>query len=379
MSTVTNKLTKNILIVAGEPSGDLHAAKLVKCTKEKYPKINFIGMGGKLMREAGVKLIVDSNKLAVMGLFDAIFKFRKIHQAYQKIKKQILNKKPNLVILVDYPGFNLAIAKLAKKHQCRVAYYIPPKLWASRPHRAKKIRKYVDELLVIFPFEVEFFKTLGIKAKFVGNELVNEAKPTLSIIDAKRKFGLENNSLIIGLFPGSRQGELKRLLPVMLNAAILLQEKHKNIEFVIPLASSFSRQDIEPFLINSKLKVTILDDNIYDIINVCDAIIAVSGTVTLQIGLMSKPMVVIYKISPEFIPIRKFINIKWIGLCNIVLQKGVIKELLQRDASPDDIYQEIDKILSDKEYRHTMIAQLQNVRKKFVAVEKYDLTEIIAH
>lgn len=354
-------MTKNILIIAGEASGDLHASILVNEVQQLNPSIKFFGIGGIKMRQSGVNIIFDSSRLAVMGL-DFFTRIPEIFFAFKIIRSILFKAPPDLVILVDYPGFNLRIAKLAKKANVKVLYYISPKLWASRPYRIKTIRKCVDKIAVIFPFEVNFYKKFNINAVFVGNPLPEITKSILPKQQIYEQFGLDPKNKIIGLFPGSRKGEIKRLLPTMIKTAELLRNSFSDIQFVLPLASSLSENDILPYLKNSAINIKIISENIYNLISVCDAIIAASGTVTLEIALVGTPMVIVYKIFPPYFPIKKIINIDHIGLCNIVAGKEIVKELLQQHANPKEIYAEINHILTNDNYKNNMRKELLQVK-----------------
>jgi lipid-A-disaccharide synthase len=238
---------QQIFIVAGEASGDLHAANLINSISKIEPEIRFYGMGGARMRALGIDILVDINELAVIGFFDVLFKLPKIIAALHIIRKELINNPPDLLILVDYPGFNLKLAKIAHNLGIRVFYYISPKLWASRPGRAKIIKKYIDKMAVLFPFEVDFFKQFNISVDFVGNPLAEIAKPTMDKVTAKQHFGFNPTTRIIGLFPGSRKGEIKKLLPVLLKSARILVKRFPDLQFILPLASSLSRQDLHYF------------------------------------------------------------------------------------------------------------------------------------
>lgn len=371
------KNKQHIFIVTGEASGDLHAAKLVKDVHKLNPNIKFSGMGGINMRNAGVNIIVDFTDLAVMGLFDVLRHLAKFYSARKIIYKVLLNNPPDLLILIDYSGFNLRLVKKAKQAGIKILYYITPQIWASRQRRVKIIRKYVDQLAVIFPFEVDFYKQFDIPVTFVGHPLANTVQATMDMAFAKQKFALNSAYKTIGLFPGSRKGEIKRLLPVMLKSAQLLKETFPNIQFVLALASSLTKHDLAPYLKKSNLDIKIITNQNYDAMQVCDAIIATSGTVTLEIALMNIPMLIIYKISPPYFPIKLIINVPFIGLCNIIAGQEVVKEFLQQHANPKNISAEITHILNDEIYRNAMIAELKKIKPQLTSKETENLVHLI--
>ena len=365
-----NIASKEILISVGEASGDLHASNLIKSVLQIDPTIKFYGMGGTLMQQAGAELLLNCNELALIGVFEIITKLPKILRAKKIMQKALLQDKPDLLILVDYAGFNLRLAKYAKKLGIKVLYYISPKLWASLPGRVKKIKRDVDLMAVIFPFEVEFYKKWQVPVKFAGNPLVEIVKPSAPKIISQNK--------IIGLLPGSRKSEIKYLLPVMLKAAEIIKKQEPTAQFVLPLASSLTEKDINKYLQNTSLKIQITYKNTYDVMYSCDAIIAASGTATLEIALLAIPMVITYKVSTlNYWLIKAFIKIPYVGLCNIVAQEKIVQELLQHDATPEKLSAEILKILHDENYRQNMITQLQKIKMQLDGSNKENIAEII--
>jgi lipid-A-disaccharide synthase len=371
------KPIKNILISAGEASGDMHAANLVQKVKKIAPDMRFYGMGGDLMRNAGADVIVDANSLSIIGLLEIITKFFKLLAAFRAMKRALFRDKPDLLILVDYPGFNLRLAKVAKKAGIKVLYFISPKVWAWNQGRVKTIKESVDMMAVIFPFEVDFYKKWQVPATFVGNPLLEIVKPKLARENALKEFHLDPNHKTVGLFPGSRKGEIKRLLPIMLETAKLLKEHDPNLQFILPQASSISIDDLQPYLQTSSIEVRIVKNQNYDAMQVCDAIIAASGTVTLEIAIMGIPLTIIYKISWLEHQIAKLlVKIPYIGLCNIVSNKQIAQELLQDDATPENIAREIDKTLHDSDYRQKMINNLTKTKDLLESNEQENLAEL---
>ncbi len=372
-----DNLTKRILISAGELSGDMHAADLVKSVKKMTPNAKFYGMGGDLMQKAGVELIIDANKLSIIGGLEIITKFAKIWQALRIMKQAILRDKPDLLLLVDYPGFNLRLAKIAKKAGIKVLYFISPKVWAWNQGRVKIIKECVEMMAVIFPFEVAFYQKWQVPVKFVGNPLLKLVSPKLYVTEARKLFKLDPNCKTIGLFPGSRLSEIKRLLPIMLKAAKILKEHRPDTQFLLSQASSIADKDLQPYLRSSAINMQVITDKNYDVMQVCDAIIAASGTTTLEIALMGIPLVIIYKMSwPEAKIAKHLIKIPFIGLCNILPNRKIAQELLQDDATPEKISQEIEKILSDDSYRHEMISNLKGVKNLLANKEADDISMI---
>lgn len=388
-------IAKKIFISVGDPSADFYAANLVNEIHKISPEIKFYGMGQKLMQDAGVALIINSSDFAIIGITEIFNKIKKFLNAFSLIEESFKKSKPDLLILMDYSGFNLRLAKIAKKYNIKVLYYICPQIWASRFKRIEKIKKYVDQVAVIFSFEVALYEKAKIPVTFVGHPLLEFVKPTMSKSDAIDSIvgARSSRPKIIGLFPGSRQGEIKKLMPIILDAAKLIKEKYPNAEFILPLALSISKSDLVPYLQNCDLKIHLIEKtcrgeafcaqespNVYDAMNICDAIIAKSGTTVLEIALLQIPMVIIYKTAwLNYLLIKKFIKIPFVGLCNIILGKEVARELLQMDATPKKISTEINKILEDEIYRTSMINHLAEVRKKLSSINQENISDVVVN
>lgn len=344
-------MSKRVMIVAGEASGDLHGSGLVREALAIDPSLTFFGMGGPLMRRVGVDTLVDARDMAVVGLVEVLAHFPTILRAFLKLKECLRKAPPDLLVLIDYPDFNLRLAAVARKAGVKVLYYISPQVWAWRSGRVKKIARLVDRMAVVFPFEVPFYEKEGVAVSFVGHPLVDAVRPEMGPKEARRAFGLDANCRTVGLFPGSRTQEIRAHLPTIIEAARILKNRFPDLRFILPLASSLSRDDIEPFLHASVLDVIVVEGKSHDVIQVCDAIITVSGTVTLEIALLGVPMVIIYKVSPlTYFVGKRLIRVAHIGLCNIVASNRVVKELLQHEANPEAIAEEIGRILADTSY-----------------------------
>ncbi len=360
-----DKQTRRIMIVAGEASGDIYGADLALEALKLEPELHFFGIGGARMREAGVETLVDSAEMAVVGLVEVLKHFDVISSAFLKLKKILLNNPPELLILIDYPGFNLRLAKVARKAGVKVLYYISPQIWAWRQGRVRKIARLVDHMAVILPFELPFYEKAGIPVTYVGHPMTDMVNVTMGRDEAATSFTLDPTKKIVGLFPGSRKNEIERLLPVIIGSALKLKERFPEIQFILPLASTLKSEDIVPQLTAAGLNVAITRERIHDMIRACDAVISVSGTVTLEIALVGTPMVIIYKLSPLTYQLAKrLIKVDNIGLCNIVVGETVVKELVQDQANPEEISAEIGRILSDATYKTEIVDKLGAVRKK---------------
>jgi lipid-A-disaccharide synthase len=356
---------KRIMIVAGEASGDIYGAGLIKAVHAIDPTFRFFGIGGARMREAGAETMADSADMAVVGLVEVLKHFDVIAPAFLTLKRILQNDPPDLLILIDYPGFNLRLAKVAKQAGVKVLYYISPQIWAWRQGRVKKIKQLVDHMAVILPFEAPLYEKAGVPVSFVGHPMADRVKTELSHAEAANSFGLDPSRPIVGLFPGSRRSEVSRLLPVILDAAQLLQLQFPDVQFVLPLASTLSDADLAPYLVGHQLSITTTRERIHDLIKACDAVIAVSGTVTLEIALVGTPLVIIYKLAALTYQLAvRLVKVDHIGLCNIVAGETVARELIQDDASPQRIAQEIGRILSDAPYADELKMKLSGVRER---------------
>ena len=351
------------MIVAGEASGDIYGADLAREALKLDPALQFFGIGGARMREVGVETLVDSADMAVVGLVEVLKHFNVISAAFLKLKHIILKTPPDLLILIDYPGFNLRLAKIAKKAGVTVFYYISPQIWAWRQGRVKKIARLVDHMAVILPFEAPFYERAGVPVSFVGHPMLDMVNVSMDRSEAASSFGFDPTRKIVGLFPGSRKNEIERLLPVIVASAIQLKQRFPNIQFALPLASTLRSDTITPQLEAAGLDVTVTSDRIHDLIRACDAVISVSGTVTLEIALVGTPMVIIYKLSPLTYQLAKrLVKIPNIGLCNIVAGETVVKEMIQDEANPENISTEISQILTNADYDSTIRRKLAEVR-----------------
>lgn len=372
---------KKILIIAGEASGDLQGANLVAQIKKLNSQLQFYGLGGEKMQAAGVELIENVKNLSVIGVVEIIRHFPFLYSVHKKFKNIIMNERPDLVILVDCPGFNLCFAKIAKKAGCKVFYYISPQLWAWHQSRAKIIKQNVDVMAVLFPFEVDFYRKFGIKAKFVGHPLIDIVKPTMSVAETKKVFDVqEKNSAspnpVIGLLPGSRKSEIKRLLPIMVQTAQLLKQKFSQAQFILPLAPTLTIDSLQPYLKNTELDIKIIKGRTYDVVNICDAVIITSGTATLETALLEKPMAILYQ-APLLTLGKIFIKTSFFGICNIIAGKAIVKEFIQAQAQPQKIAEEINKILTDENYRETMTNELRQIKNRLQSENVSNAAELV--
>lgn len=355
-----------VMIVAGEASGDLHGALLVREMLTVNPSLHFFGIGGNRMQEAGVKLLAHAADIAVVGVSEVFSKTAAFLRIIAKMRKSMDRLKPSLVILIDFPDFNLNIAaRAARKRGIRIFYYISPQVWAWREGRVKQIKKLVDQMAVILPFEVDFYAARGFDVHYVGHPLRDIVKTPFTARQARAHFGLAEDKTTIGLLPGSRNSEIQKLLPEMVEAARIISRKIPGTQYILPLADTLEEKTVAGFLSDSGLKVKIVAGHTYDVLACCDLAVVTSGTATLETGLMGVPMVIVYKVSlfSELIG-RMIIRQQHIGLVNILAGKTVAPELIQRDARGPRIASEALAILQNREKRRQIIRDLGNIRAK---------------
>ncbi len=325
-------------IVTGEPSGDLHAANLVSELKQVDAKSVFRAWGGERLIAAGVSLAKHINKTAFMGLWNVIKNLRTIKANLDFCKSDILSFNPDAIILVDYPGFNLKIAEFAKKNGIKVFYYISPKVWAWKKSRVSKIKKFVDHLIVIFPFEVDFYKKYGMEVAYVGNPLLDE------IGKGDFKFSYKSDKNTIALLPGSRKQEIEKILPRMLE----IVDDFPGYKFVIAATNTFTKEYYHQIIQNSK--VDLVFDETYGLLSNADYALVTSGTATLETALFKVPQIVCYKTNWLTYSIAKsLIKIDYLSLVNILMDKLVVKELIQSELNKENLIFELNNIIKEKE------------------------------
>ncbi len=355
---MTNKL--NILIVAGEASGDLHAAKLVRALRELAPSLDFefFGATGERLREAGVESIVDADHFSIVGLPEIAKALPMFLRAFRDLKKAAIRRKTDVVILVDFPDFNLKLAKSLKKQGLTVIYYISPQLWAWRSHRVRIIRKYVDLLVTILPFEKDWYARQGIDhVEYVGSPLAMEVHPEISKEEFCSKYDLNPSKPIVSLLPGSRHKEIVRILPVMLETASLMSERDPEIQFLIALASTRRVDEVTDAIRQMRKRDIRLPDTLktirgetFDALNASDAAAVTSGTATLETGIIGTPMAIVYKTSAlNYKLLRPLISVEHFGLINLIADERVAKELIQDDLTPQTLSAELFLLLEPAE------------------------------
>jgi len=357
-------MKKSILIVAGEVSGDLHAAKVVSAVKEHSPETAFWGIGGDDMRAEGVELLEHTDQMSVMGLVEVLKHYRFLKSVFDKILFEVDRRKPDAALLVDYPGFNLRLAEKLKKRGVRVYYYICPKVWAWNKKRIPKMAKIIDRLMVVFPFEVEVFKEAGPQVDFVGNPLVAQIDTFLATESPLLPWGSERR---VALLPGSRKQEILRILPSILAAARRLETLFPDLSFMIASPNerieSMVREQIAQSA-DKPARLSVVRGQARELMRQADAAIVTSGTATLETALIGTPQIIVYKTSAAtYWFARSVLTIRHIGLVNIVAKRTVCPELIQRNATAETMTDALAKLLKDTPERQEMLAGYNEVRQ----------------
>jgi lipid-A-disaccharide synthase len=355
---------RKVMIIAGEASGDQHGANLARELKMLDSDLQLSGIGGAGMARAGVNILYDIANLAVMGIIEVLSRLQDIRAAMKILEKQFIINRPDLLVLIDYPGFNLDLARRAKKYNIPVLYYISPKIWAWREGRIVPIKKYVDRMVVILPFEKQFYQGHGVEVDFVGNPLLDQVQTALTPAEFKDRYNIDPKAAVIGIMPGSRRQEIVKLLPLFTRSAVKLNRALKKSVFLLPLATTLTEDDIRKYAGSSRseIDIRIIKDERYEAMAACDAAMAASGTLTMELAILGVPMVVCYRVSMvSYLLAKHFIKVKYASLVNLVAGREVVPELLQLQATPDNIYRAMLPLLQNVKTAEAMQEDLAGV------------------
>ncbi len=355
--------TKKIMLIAGEASGDAHGADVVRALLKLDPAVDCFGIGGRKMEEAGCRIKMDSKAIAVMGVFEVTRHFKAIRQAWSLALDLLAKEKPDCVILIDYPGFNLRFAEKVKAFGIKVLYYVSPQIWAWKKGRIHKIKRLVDHMAVILPFEEKIYQKAGVPVTFVGSPLLEQVRRHEKMA-AREELNLSQNAIIVGLLPGSRLSEIERLLPELIDAAEILKRRYPHIQFVLPLADTIKESDIWPYLDDADVPLVLIRRKSHLTMAASDVLIGSSGTATLEAAVVGTPMVVIYKMNPlTFAIAKRVVKIPFISLPNILAKKRIYPELIQDQAKSTRIAEEAERFIDEESYAERVRADLSNVAK----------------
>ncbi|MGZ0078889.1 lipid-A-disaccharide synthase [Methylomonas sp. YC3] len=362
---MTNQSAYTVLFSAGESSGDQHAANMFLELKQRCPAVRGIGMGGSKMRQAGIDVRYDSAGIGVIGLVEILKHYGEIRRALNLLKQIIRDEKPDLLVCVDYKEFNLKLARFAKSQGVKVLFYVSPQVWAWRPGRVVTYGKAIDMMAVIFPFETQYYEAENVPVRYVGHPSVDKVHPQRSRSEDFELFGLDPHRPVVGILPGSRGNEIKRILPVMLAAAASLAAQRPELQFVLPQADSISDAALAAHFGNTSLAVKVIKQQPYDVIQCCDAVMTTSGTASLEIALLGVPMVIVYRLAAfSYWLGKRLVKIPFIGLPNIIAGKAIVKELIQEQLTAENLAAEILQLLGDGDYRQRCLSELQAVKQQ---------------
>jgi len=354
---------KHIVIIAGEASGDLHASHLVDSLKALDPSLTFSGLGGQKMLASGVDIVYDMTRIAVVGFWEVLKHYPKIKKVFNDSLSKIKKDPPDAVVLVDYPGFNLRLAKELKDLPTKVIYFISPQIWAWKENRINFIKEHVDEMLVLFPFEEKFYAERGVKVKYVGHPLLDSISVTKNQTEFLTDNELSDYKTTIGLLPRSRKKEVEKILPVMLKTSAILKSHFPMMQFMVVKADTIEKSFIDSMMPDDFPDMRIIDGSAYDAINASDICMVASGTATLETAILQKPMVVIYKTSLlTWLLAKMFVKIRNIGLVNIVAGKRIVPECIQYRATAKNIASTVKDIFTNEDRISEIRDELKEVK-----------------
>ena len=364
-------IVPKVMIVAGEPSGDLHASHVARQLKALCPDVVLFGMGGDQMAAASVKLDLHIRDSAVMGFADVVTVLPMFLRKQVSLKQRIREEHPDVLLLVDFAEFNMPLAKFARRQGVSVVYYIPPKAWAWRAGRAKKLAKWADVVAAIFPFEAEFYQNAGANAEFVGHPLVDFARTSLTISEARERLNLceigdDREVPVIGLMPGSRRSEIRHILPVMLAAAADIAEVYPNAQWVLPLAPGISRQlitECRQELSNTAIPpIKIVEAAAYTAMRASTLLLVTSGTATLEAACIGTPMIIVFRTAPlNWHIVKALTPLERSGLPNLIAGHDIVPELLQTELTPTTLTELSLDLLQNPQKREAQREALQAV------------------
>ncbi len=352
-----------ILVVAGEASGDTHASELVAALRARRPDLTFFGMGGARLASQGVELLFDAREVSVMGITEVLPRIPRILQILKGLAEAAADRKPDVAILVDIPDFNLRLAKKLKALGVPVAYYVSPMIWAWRRGRVRTIKRLVDRMLCILPFEEAFYREAGVSARYVGSPVVEQMPAPDTATAFRERLGLAKDAPTLALLPGSRMSEIRRLLPDMVEAAKRLASERPGLQVVVPVAPTIDRTEVTSRFEGSGVTPILVEGRAPEVVGASDAAVVASGTAVLEAGLMQRPLVVVYRVSRITYWVgRLMLKVAFVSLINLLAGRKVVPELLQDDMSPERIAEEVRRVWIPGAPREDMLQGLAEMR-----------------
>ena len=355
---------KEIMLVVGEASGDVHGAHLVQALLEREPDLRIYGVAGELLERTRFEVLFTVAKLTGMGLVELAGNATNLWRAFRLLRRTLRERKPSLLILIDFPDFNLRLARLAKGLRIPVLYYVSPQIWAWRQSRVRQISRWVDRMAVVFPFEVPFYEKHGVKVTFVGHPLLETVRVTHDRGVVLEPLRLDPAKTTVAMLPGSRRKEVSAHLPMMLEAAARLASE-RDVQFICIRASTVDQQRLDSMLRESALKVPVVEADRYSAMNAADLVWTASGTATLETALLLKPMIIVYRLSRlTYFLARLLVKVDHIGMVNLIAGERIVPELVQDDFKPERIVEESRILLDDQNIRTGIIEKLAKLRER---------------
>ncbi|MDE0792904.1 MAG: lipid-A-disaccharide synthase [SAR324 cluster bacterium] len=354
-----------IMMIAGEISGDIHGAGLIRCLARNNPNIDFFGIGGLKMLRENFRPYYMLDTLQAHGLVEVVRHLPRLYQTLWRMRDALEEERPDVLILIDYPGFNLKLAAYAKEKGIPVIFFNSPQIWAWRKGRLKTIKRVVDKMIVLFPFEEKIYQQAGVDVSWVGHPLLDQINSENDNKSFLKQYGLQNDLPLLAIAPGSRPSEMRRHLPTLLESLPHVQEQVGEINCIMPVAESLDLVEVKKIIECSSVTVTLIPEQFIEAIQACDAAIVASGTASLQTGLALKPFAIVYRVAPLTFRIARYLaDTKFIGLVNILAEKEIVPELLQNDFTAEKVADTAVRLLQDKDYRERMISELKTTRAK---------------
>jgi lipid-A-disaccharide synthase len=356
---------KEIMLVVGEASGDAHGARLVQALHRRNSQVKIYGVAGEQLRRSQFEELFNVSQLTGMGLVELATNLRNVWRAYGLLKRTLKVRRPNLLILIDFPEFNLRLARFAKSLGIPVLYYVSPQIWAWRKNRVRQIARWVDHMAVIFPFEADFYERHGVKVSFVGHPLLETVKADTRREETLAKLGLDPERPVIALLPGSRHGEVTRHVPPMREAAIQLA-RERNAQFFCVRAATIDGAELRSLLNGTGVRIPIVEEDRYGALHASDIAWTASGTATVEIALLGRPMIIMYRLSwLTYLIARWLVRVDHIGMVNLIAGERLMPELIQRDVNPERIVAETRILLDDAKMRTGITDKLAKLRQRF--------------
>jgi lipid-A-disaccharide synthase len=354
-----------LMVVAGEASGDLHAADVLAELRRRRPDLQAFGMGGPRLQAAGLERLFDAREISVMGIAEVLPRLPRIWRVFRALVRAAADRRPAAALLVDVPDFNLRLARKLRRLGVPVVFYVSPTVWAWRRGRVRQIARDVDRMLCILPFEEEFYRTRGVRARYVGNPVVEQVPPPGAPEQFRRALGLEPGRPTLALLPGSRRSELHRLLPPMVESAALLARDRPGLQIVVPIAPGLERAPVEQAFLARGLHPTLVDGRAAEVVGASDVAVVASGTATLETALMLRPMVVVYRMSALSWAVgRLLVRVAFVSLVNLLSGRRLVPELLQSALRPEAVAAEVRRLWTPGAEREAQLEGLRTLRAR---------------